>query len=308
MKKVILVRYGEILLKGLNRPVFEDRLIKNIKRKLYGLGKITVIKSQSRIYIEAESQDYDFCEAVERLKKVFGIVSLSIVSKVQTDFDIIKESVLKVVDEVKKENNFKTFKVETKRGNKRFPMRSQEISCEVGAYVLENNNDILVDVNNPDFVVYLEVREDTYIYTEKIEASCGMPTGTNGKAMLLLSGGIDSPVAGYSIAKRGVEIEAIHFYSYPYTSQRAKDKVIELARILSGYCYGVKLHVVPFTDIQLAINEKCPQSEMTIIQIILLALSDLINAKVGIIINAKWISTNKVQYCPNSPPMFKPAK
>lgn len=265
MKKVILVRYGEILLKGLNRPVFEDRLIKNIKRKLYGLGKISVRKSQSRIYIEADDSEYDFDSAIDRLKKVFGIVSLSVVIKVKTDFDIIKKRVLDLVDEVKTRDKLKTFKVETKRGNKRFPMKSQEISCEIGAAILEKNSDISVDVNNPDFVVYLEVREETYIYTEKIDASCGMPTGTNGKAMLLLSGGIDSPVAGYCIAKRGVEIQAIHFYSYPYTSERAKDKVIELAKIVSDYCYGIKLHIVPFTDIQLEINEKCPSGEMTII-------------------------------------------
>ncbi len=265
MKKIILVRYGEILLKGLNRPVFEDKLIKNIKRALYGLGKITVKKSQSRIYIEPEYPDYDFDDAIERLKKVFGIVSLSIASKVETNFDVIKESVLEIVKNVKEKNNFKTFKVETKRGNKSFPMMSQEISCEIGASILENNDNIFVDVKDPDFVVYVEVREYTYIYTKKIDANGGMPTGTNGRAMLLLSGGIDSPVAGYSIAKRGVEIQAIHFYSYPYTSQRAKDKVIELAKIVSNYCYGIKLHIVPFTDIQLEINEKCPQSEMTII-------------------------------------------
>lgn len=265
MKKIILVRCGEILLKGLNRSVFEDKLIKNIKRALYGLGVIKVRKSQSRIYVEPGIDEYDFECAVGRLKKVFGIVSLSIVSKVETNFDVIKESVLSVVDTILAENRYKTFKVETKRGDKNFPMTSQEISCEIGGVILDHNHDLAVDVNNPDFVVYLEVREDTYIYSQKIEASGGMPMGTSGRAMLLLSGGIDSPVAGYSIAKRGVEIQAVHFYSYPYTSKRAKDKVIELARIVAEYCHGIKLHIVPFTDIQLEINDKCPQQEMTII-------------------------------------------
>ena len=265
MEKVILVRYGEILLKGLNRPVFEDKLIKNIKKSLYGLGKIKVRKSQSRIYVEPDSKDYDFEDAIKRLQKVFGIVSLSLVLKVETDFDVIKETVIDVVNNTKKEVNAKTFKVETKRGNKKFPMTSHEISCEIGGVILDNNEDLTVDVNNPDFIVYLEVREETYIYTTKVDGSCGMPTGTNGRAMLLLSGGIDSPVAGWSIAKRGVEIQAVHFYSYPYTSQRAKDKVIELAKIVSKYCYGIKLHIVPFTDIQLEINDRCPEQEMTII-------------------------------------------
>ena len=265
MKKIILVRCGEILLKGLNRSVFEDKLIKNIKRSLYGLGVIKVRKSQSRIYVEPESDEYDFDLAVDRLKRVFGIVSLSIVFKVDTNFDVIKDRVLDIVNIILKENNYKTFKVETKRGDKSFPMTSQEISCEIGGVILDHHNDVVVDVSDPDFVVYLEVREDTYIYSEKIDASGGMPTGTSGKAMLLLSGGIDSPVAGYSIAKRGVEIEAVHFYSYPYTSQRAKDKVIELAKIVAKYCHGIKLHIVPFTDIQLEINDKCPQQEMTII-------------------------------------------
>lgn len=265
MNKVILVRCGEILLKGLNRSVFEDKLIKNIKRALYGLGVIKVRKSQSRIYVEPEEDTYDFDQAIDRLKKVFGIVSLSVVSKVETDFDVIKNSVVRIVRDIVTENGYKTFKVETKRGNKSFPMTSQEISCEIGGVILDHIPTLVVDVNNPDFVVYLEVREETYIYSEKIDASGGMPTGTSGRAMLLLSGGIDSPVAGYSIAKRGVEIEAVHFYSYPYTSKRAKDKVIELARIVAQYCYGIKLYIVPFTDIQLEINDKCPKEEMTII-------------------------------------------
>lgn len=265
MKNVILVRCGEIILKGLNRPVFESRLIANIKKALSGLGKIDIVKSQSRIYIEPQEEEYDFEAALHRLTKVFGIVSVSPVWKIHTDYDAIKDHSLKMVKELVAEKNFKTFKVETKRGNKRFPMESPEISREIGAHILSNVPSLSVDVNNPSFTLYIEVRDASYIYSRIFPANGGMPLGSNGKAMLLLSGGIDSPVAGWMIAKRGVEVEAVHFYSYPYTSERAKDKVIELARILAAYCGEIKLHVVPFTDIQLAINEKCPHDEMTII-------------------------------------------
>ena len=265
MKRVILVRYGEIALKGLNRNVFESKLIKNIKTALYGLGKIEVISSQSRIYIEPESEDYDIDDALNRLSKVFGIVSVSPVWKINTDFGEIKEHALKLAQNLKEKKGYTTFKVETKRGNKRFPMDSPEINRELGAYILENVPGLAVDVNNPSFVLHVEVREWSYVYSEIIPAPAGMPMGTNGKAVLLLSGGIDSPVAGWMMAKRGVEIEAVHFYSYPYTSERAREKVIELARIMSLYCIDINLHIVPFTDIQLEINDKCPEDEITII-------------------------------------------
>lgn len=265
MKNVILVRCGEIILKGLNRHVFENKLISNIKRSLYGLGKIEVVKSQSRIYVEPESDDYAFDTAIQRLTKIFGIVSVSLVEKIDTDFDKIREHSLKQALDIVNRNGFKTFKVETRRGNKRFPMQSPEISCEIGAHILENIPSLGVDVNNPDFTIYIEVREYSYVYSEIIHANGGMPLGTNGKAVLLLSGGIDSPVAGWMIAKRGVEIEAVHFHSYPYTSERAKEKVIDLVRILAGYCGEITLNIVPFTEIQLEINEKCPHDESTII-------------------------------------------
>lgn len=265
MKKVILVRYGEIILKGLNRPVFEDKLVRNIRYSLYGMGKINVIKSQGRIYIEPDSDEYDFDTAIAKLTKVFGIVSVSPVWKIRSDFDEIKTHTLEMVNDLLGRKQLKTFKVETKRGNKRFPMESPEISREVGANILENIHTLTVDVNNPDFIVYVEVREDTYIYSEIIPANGGMPLGTNGKAALLLSGGIDSPVAGWMIAKRGVEIEAVHFYSYPYTSERSKEKVIDLTKILASFCGPINLHIVPFTDIQLEINDKCPADQMTII-------------------------------------------
>ena len=266
MEKVILVRYGEIILKGLNRPVFEEKLVSNIKKSLYGLGAIQVIRSQGRIYIEPREEDaYDFEEAVSRLTKVFGIVSLSIVWKIETDFAEMQKHALLMVGKLMENRNTATFKVETKRGNKKFPMESPEVSRELGAHILENVPGLSVDVNHPDFILYVEVRESTYMYSTIIPSNGGLPVGTNGKAMLLLSGGIDSPVAGWMMAKRGVEIEAVHFYSYPYTSERAREKVVELARILSPYCYQINLHIVPFTRIQEEINAKCPQEQMTII-------------------------------------------
>lgn len=283
MKKIILVRYGEIALKGLNRHVFEDKLMSNIKKSLYGLGRIGVIRSQSRIYIEPEEDGYDFDEAVDRIIRVFGIVSVSIAYKIGSDFEEIKSSSLilvrEYIDALIRRNAAKPgaapmskdlpgsirFKVEAKRGNKKFPMQSPEICSELGGHLLENIPALKVDVHAPDFTFYVEVRESTYIYCDIIPSNGGLPIGTNGKALLLLSGGIDSPVAGWMMAKRGMEIEAVHFYSYPYTSERAKDKVISLAKILAGYCYRVKLHIVPFTEIQLEINDKCPEDQITII-------------------------------------------
>ena len=265
MEKVILIRYGEIMLKGLNRPSFEKKLVDNIKRAISNLGDANVRKVQGRIYVEPIDDNYDFDECINILTKVFGIVSVSVVWKMESDFNKIKENALKMATKLVEEKGHITFKVETKRGNKRFPMNSPEISRELGGYILSNISKLSVDVNKPSFVIYVEVREYTYIYSEIIPAVCGMPIGTNGKAMLLLSGGLDSPVAGWMIGKRGVEIEAVHFYSYPYTSERAKEKVIDLARILCEYCYKINLYVVPFTDIQLEINEKCPHEQSTII-------------------------------------------
>lgn len=271
MDKVILVRYGEIILKGLNRPAFEEKLMGNIKKSLYGLGKVDIKRSQARIYIEPQDDAFDFDDAIARLVKVFGIVSLSIARKLPTDFEEIKKSSVELARKhvnslIRKSGaGTITFKVEAKRGDKKFPMQSPEISAELGGYLLENIPELKVDVHHPDFIFYIEVRENTYIYCDIIPSNGGLPTGTNGKAVLLLSGGIDSPVAGWMMAKRGMEIEAVHFYSYPYTSERARDKVIELARILSRYCYRIKLHIVPFTEIQLEINDKCPEDHLTII-------------------------------------------
>jgi len=265
MEKIILVRYEEIFLKGLNRPAFEGRLIKNIKQILNGLGPADVSKAQSRIYVVPGSEDYDIDEALRRLTKVFGIASVSPAIRIETDKKLIFDIAVNVARDILKRKQHKTFKVETKRADKSFPMTSMDVSAELGALVLSEIPQLKVDVNNPDFVLYIEIREFTYIYSEIIPGVKGLPVGTNGRATLLISGGIDSPVAGWMIAKRGVSINAVHFYSYPYTSERAKDKVISLCKILSPYTLGIKLHIVPFTEIQCDINEKCPSEYLTII-------------------------------------------
>lgn len=266
MEKLILVRYGEIILKGGNRRVFEDKLIENIRNAISHLGDFWIKKSQARIYIFPKAGGFDIEEAVDAVVKIFGIVSVSIVEKTESDMDKIKEKALCMIKGLLMTRSAKTFKVESRRGNKSFPHTSPEISGLVGGFIYESlEGKIDVDVNHPDIIIYLEVRDETYIYSEKIPAQGGMPCASNGRGLLLLSGGIDSPVAGFMMAKRGLELECIHYYSYPYTSERAKDKVIELARLLSEYCYRIKLHVIPFTDIQVAIKNACPADELVII-------------------------------------------
>ena len=267
MDRVILARIGEIALKGLNRCTFEQRLARNMKAALSDCGPCKVRWSQSRYFVEPESEDFQFDKAMEMLSGVFGLVSISPAYVTTSEYENISSLAKEVAAKAMQTGKEKyTFKIETKRGLKTFSMKSPEISAEIGGDLLEAfAGKLKVDVNNPDFILYIEVRENTYIYTEIIEAPGGMPTGSNGKGCLLISGGIDSPVAGYMIAKRGVSLCAVHFYSYPYTSERAKDKVLELAKIVGRYCGGVKVFVVPFTDIQLAIDEKCREELSTVI-------------------------------------------
>ncbi len=271
MRQVILGRIGEIALKGLNRGNFEKNLARNIKEAIKPIGNAKVVWSQSRFFIEPEDyENYDYEEAIKRLSCIFGLVSISPAWEMESDFETIKDNSLRLVkrkiDEFAAQGKTKvTFKVETRRGLKTFPMKSPEISANLGGEMLEAFAGLSVDVNNPDFILYTEVREKSYIYTDTIPAQGGMPIGSNGKACLLLSGGIDSPVAGYMIAKRGVKICAVHFYSYPYTSERAKEKVVELARLLTKYCGSIKLMVVPYTDVQLAIHENCRDELGTVI-------------------------------------------
>ena len=253
------------MLKGLNRPVFENRLLRNIRHALSGLGKVSVYKSQSRMYIEPEDSTFNFDKAAEKLSVVFGIVSISIAEKIDTDIDIIRKTALEQFRNIHDLKTVNTFKIETKRGKKSFPLKSTEISADIGAYILENTEGISVNVHNPDITIYIEVRESTFVYSGIIRGCGGMPTGTGGKVILLLSGGIDSPLAGWMTARRGVVLEAVHFYSYPYTSERSKQKVITLAEILAAYCGNIKLHVVPFTEIQLELSRSCPGDYLTIL-------------------------------------------
>lgn len=264
MENVVVIRYGEIMLKGLNKRFFEDKLVGQIRHALSDLGKVRVYKAHSRIYVDVEN--YNVNDITDRIKKVFGVVSLSVAKRFEVDFDKIKEVALKELkDRVAESNNIKTFKVESKRGDKKFPLQSLEISREVGAYLLQNMDNISVDVHNPDVTIQVEVRDKAFVFSNKINGFGGLPLGTNGKALLLLSGGIDSPVAGWLVGKRGVDIEAIHFHSYPFTSDRAKEKVIDLAKILSSYCGKFKLYSINLLPIQKEINEKCPEEEMTIL-------------------------------------------
>ena len=264
MDRVLLVRYGEIILKGMNRPVFEDALIRNIRHRFRNEGEYKIYKSQATIYIEPLEGDEQTDRMHEKLKKIFGIVSIVVAYKTEKSmqgiFDIIPDSIGDVL------KGAKTFKVEAKRSDKKFPLKSPEICDEVGGFILDNYPHIKVDVHNPEVVVHAEIRDDNaFVHTGREKGIGGMPVGTGGKAALLLSGGIDSPVAGYMIAKRGVSLEAIHFFSYPYTSDRAKDKVLKLAGIVSEYVGKIKVHVVPFTEIQLQIREKCPEEYLTLI-------------------------------------------
>lgn len=260
MRKLILVKYAaEIFLKGLNKNKFEKRLRDNIKKKLKGLD-FEIINDQNRYFIKID----DLEQGVERVKRVFGVAEVCIVTEVDRDMDAIKTEVLKKVEEVKPS----TFKIATNRANKQFPKTSIETSMEIGSYVLKNyQGDLSVDVKNPECLVNVEIRERAYVYTsaDKIKAAGGLPYGMNGSTMLMLSGGIDSPVAGYLMARRGVELNCIYYHSHPYTSERAKDKVKDLAKILSNYTEKVRLFIVPFTEIQMDIIDKCPQDELTII-------------------------------------------
>lgn len=264
MEDVILIRYGEIFLKGLNRPFFEQKLIDNVKKAIYEFKDAKVIQGQGRLYVEGID---DVAGAIDRLTRVFGIVSVSPALKLGKGMDTIENGVKLIMEDAisKHRTDNLTFKVESRRADKSFPMNSMELNRELGALLLREFPNLKVDVHNPQVLVSVEVRERTYVYYEKIDGAGGMPVGTNGKATLLLSGGIDSPVAGWMIAKRGVELSAVYYHSIPYTSDRAKQKVIDLAKTLSRYSGNIKLYVVPFTKIQQEIYQKCPDSQLTIL-------------------------------------------
>ncbi len=260
-----LIKYAEIGTKGKNRYLFEDALIKQMKRALKEAdGHFVITKESGRIYVDAEGE-YDYDEALDALKRVFGIVWICpMVQFEDRDYENIKRQAVAYMDEVYPDKNL-TFKVNARRGDKNYPHRSEEINRDMGEVILNAFPEMRVDVHHPDVLLNIEVRKKVNMYSLRIPGAGGMPVGTNGKAMLLLSGGIDSPVAGWMIAKRGVKIDAVYFHAPPYTSERAKQKVVDLAKLVARYSGPIALHVVNFTDIQLYIYEKCPHEELTII-------------------------------------------
>ena len=257
MRELLLVRYGEVFLKGQNRPFFLRKLIDHVREAVSGVGG-RVFLSDGRIYV---SDFTDMDECIRRVTRVFGIHSVSpAVEMEKDDFEAICAQAARMMEPLSG-----TFKVLARRSDKRYPLDSPAIMREAGGYVLEHVPHLSVDVNHPDHELMIEIRKNAYLSVDKILAVGGMPMGTNGKACLLLSGGIDSPVAGFMIAKRGVELCCVHYHSFPYTSERAKEKVLELARILSEYCGKMRVYIVPFTEIQMQIHEKCPENFTTLI-------------------------------------------
>ena len=272
MYNSIIVKYGEIGIKGKNRYIFENKLIKNIKNMLKPIDKFNVYKEYGRVYVDLG--DYEYDEVCEEVKKVFGVVGVCPAVKVlrnneedvEAAYQKLKETALLVLEE-KIENGAKTFKVESRRGYKSFRLTSQDMIIDIGGYLLSNVGDkIKVDINKPEAKIKCELRENNVVvYSDTVPGYGGLPIGTNGKAMSLLSGGIDSPVATWMVAKRGMEVEAVHFHTYPFTSEKSQEKVKDLARILAKYCGKVRLHKVNILEIQKAVGLNCRDEEMTII-------------------------------------------
>ena len=263
--KSFLIKYAEIGVKGKNRYLFEDALVKQINNRLKRHdGAFVITKEQGRIYAEA-NEEYDFDEIVDSLQHVFGIVGICPMVQVEKgDYESLKEEVAKYIDEAYEDKNL-TFKVIARRADKNYPATSDQINRDLGEVILTRFPETKVDVHNPDVTLHVEIRQKINIFSETIPGPGGMPIGTAGKAMLLLSGGIDSPVAGWMVAKRGVTIEATYFHAPPYTSERAKQKVVDLAKLVAKYTGPIKLNIVNFTDIQLYIYDQCPHDELTII-------------------------------------------
>ena len=263
MKKVMALSLGELVLKGKNRYKFVNKLISTIKRNLRNIDHGKIYQNMGKVYLEVVTDNEE--KMINRLKHVFGIVYIAPCYVVETDKEKIEEAVIKIVDETLKKNpSYKTFKVKTNRGDKSFPLNSMEISAKIGGIILKNF-DLKVDVHEPDFFVYCDLKKDTYIYVDKIKAHGGLPSGTNGRGLLLLSGGIDSPVAGFLMAKRGVLVDCLHFHSYPFTSERGEEKVKKLAEDISSFSGELTFYSVNILDIQKEININCPEDEMTII-------------------------------------------
>lgn len=261
MELVLLVRYGELGLKGMNRPEFEKALVNNIRQALDGLEFSAVRKERGRVFVEGVRPD-DRVELLSRLGRVFGVVSFSPAMACDLDIEEMKQAALMVAREAvsRLPAGCRTFKVAANRANKQFSYTSMEMNHLFGGLVLKNIPGLSVDVHNPGFTLTVEVRERAFIYSETIPGPGGLPYGTSGKAMLLLSGGIDSPVAGWLSMKRGIEVEAVHFYSFPFTGEKSKAKVVDLCRVLAAWAGRITLHVVPFTEIQTKIMERCEES------------------------------------------------
>ena len=264
MKELILAYQGEMTLKGLNRGKFEARLAKTIRWRLEPLGKFKVYQAQSTVFIEPKEDGLDMDEAFRRVSHVFGIVKLSRAVECPKDFAAICETAEAYLGETLR--GIRTFKVEAKRADKTYPMKSPEICRELGAYLLDKHHHLRVDVHNPQLEIMVEIRDyAAYVHGPKVEAAGGLPVGTSGRALNLLSGGIDSPVSSYMIAKRGVQLEMIHFASPPYTSELAREKVLKLAQELTPWCGRLAVFIIPFTEIQEEIRRKCPEDHFTLI-------------------------------------------
>ncbi|MBQ9516543.1 MAG: tRNA 4-thiouridine(8) synthase ThiI [Eubacterium sp.] len=264
MNEIVLIKNGELVLKGLNRNTFEDILIKNMKKALRDLGEFTFTKSQSTIMVKPVDENTDLDDAVDRLKKVFGIAALSRAAVAEKDMDSIRATSSEYLED--ELSLAKTFKVEAKRSDKRFPLKSPEIARELGGYLLSKFNHLKVDVHNPDVTVTVEIRDNyAFVRGNNIKGAGGMPVSTSGRAAVLISGGIDSPVAAYMMAKRGIELVAVHFASPPYTTELAEQKVMELLHRVAKYSGPIATYVVPFTEIQEQIRKDCPEEYFTII-------------------------------------------
>ncbi len=265
MKNVLLIKYGEIALRGKNRALFEKRLIENIRKNLSEFDdNYYVVREQGRFILEDLDKDINFEKVLPKVIPVLGIIGVAPCVKFKdNDIETLKQNAEKIVAEKYTDKPY-TFKVATKRADKKYPLKSNEISGLVGEHLLNKFDNLKVDVKNPDFIVHLELRTEVYLYTDTIKTFGGLPAGSSGKGVLLLSGGIDSPVAGYMMAKRGVDLICVHFASPPYTSERATEKVKELAKRLDYFTGNIKLYVVPFTDIQLFLYKEVEAEKLTI--------------------------------------------
>ncbi|WP_028828435.1 tRNA uracil 4-sulfurtransferase ThiI [Proteocatella sphenisci] len=282
MFNTIIIRNGEVAIKGENRPVFEKKLMTNIKKALYGMQGYKVYKGEGRIYVDADPEIMD--QVIDKVKNVFGVVTLSPAIKTEKGYDNLKEICLKVFEDAIENGEYKTFKMDVKRQNKSFHMTSPEMTKDIAGYILSQNPDVIaVDVFKPELTVYAEFRDNVNIvYARKIDGVGGLPVGINGKVATLLSGGIDSPVATYMASKRGLEIEAVHFHSFPFTSEKSAQKVEQLAKIVSLYTGNIKIHMVNLLPIQKEIAEKCPEELMTILsRRFMMRIAELIAQQTG---------------------------